>query len=121
LNDGGRAEKNRRRRRRRQQLQQQQQSIANAINPESIEQWLASFVLINSSGFCRLRSCAFKQCGYEDISFLRDVNEADCKEALVEAGTAKQAHTVSHSTQGPWCSGDSARSNNATSSHHHLH
>jgi hypothetical protein len=35
---------------------------------------------------------ALRECGYEDLSCLRDVDEADFKEALMEVGMDKQGH-----------------------------
>jgi hypothetical protein len=62
-------------------------SLSPLPSTQSVEQWLASI----RPAFANYAP-ALKRCGYEDLSFLRDVDETDFKEALVEVGMAKQAH-----------------------------
>jgi hypothetical protein len=52
-----------------------------------LAEWLASI----RPAFAKYAP-ALKHCGYEDLSFLRDVDETDFKEELMEVGMAKQAH-----------------------------
>jgi hypothetical protein len=52
-----------------------------------LEQWLASIHPSFAS-----YAAALSDCGYEDLSFLREVDTKEFEEALMEAGMSKQVH-----------------------------
>jgi hypothetical protein len=52
-----------------------------------LEQWLASI----HPSFATY-AAALSDCGYEDLSFLRELEKEDFEEALIEAGMSKPVH-----------------------------